>query len=115
MAITDMIKEHIFKEGENLWNIARLHGIDIDTLIGANDVNDINKIQIGDIIKILPVKGLLYKIGPGENLSMISQKYNINMEVIIGMNSIKDPDKILSGKLLLLPGAKPEFGYRYRI
>lgn len=95
MTLTNMITEHRVEERENLWKIARLYDIDIDTLIGANDINDINKIRPGDIIKILPVKGILNKINPGENLSMISQKFNIDMEVIIELNGIKDPDRIL--------------------
>ncbi|SJZ83657.1 LysM peptidoglycan-binding domain-containing protein [Selenihalanaerobacter shriftii] len=58
----DRIKEHEVKKGETLWDIARKHDIDIDTLIGANDINNMNRIRPGDLLKILPVKGMLYKI-----------------------------------------------------
>ncbi len=115
MPITDMLKVHTVKEGENLWNIANKHDIDIDTLIGANDFNNINTIRPGDKINILPMKGILYKISPGENLSIISQKYNLKIEIIKVLNDIKDPDKIFPARVLFLPGVKPEFGFQDRI
>ncbi len=115
MPLTDMIKTHVVKAGENLWKIASLHNINIDTLIGANDINDINKIKPGDRINILPVKGILYQVNPGENLSSITKKYNVNMNIVSKLNGIENPDKILPGKKIILPGARPEFGYQDRV
>ena len=114
-SLLDLIKKHTVKKGESLWKISRKYNIDINTLIGANDISNMNMIEKGDQLKILPVKGILYRINPGESLWNISRKFNVSMEKIIKSNNISSPDFIKPGKLLILPGAKPEFGYQERM
>ncbi len=113
--LIDQIQEYRVKTGDSLWTIASKHKIDIDTLIGANDISNMNRIKPGELIKILPVKGILYKIGPGENLSSISNRFEISIQKIVKANQINDPDQVEPGKMLILPNAKPEFGYRDRL
>ena len=115
LTLIDKIEEHKVEKGETLWNIARDHNIDIDTLIGANDINNMNRIRPGDTLKILPVKGILYRIGPGENLSSIAEKFGLKLATIIKDNNIKNPNNIQPGQLLILTGAKPDFGYKDRL
>ncbi len=109
------IRIHTVNTGENLWNIARRYNIDIDTLIGANEINNMNRIKPGMRLQILPVKGILYKIAPGESLWSISRKFRISMSRIAEANRIFNPDRVRPGDLLILPGAKPEFGYEDRL
>ncbi len=115
VTLLNNIKIHRVKRGENLWEIALNYNIDIDTLIGANDISDMNRIQPGDKLKILPVKGILYKISPGENLYVITRQFGLSMDKITSANNIKDPDLLKPGDLLILPGAKPEFSYEDRL
>ena len=114
-SLMDKIQTHTVQKGETLWVIAQKYDINIDTLIGANNISNMNRIQPGEKIKILPVKGILYKIGPGENLSTISQRFGISIENIVQSNRIKDPNNVQPGKMLILPGAKPEFSYQDRL
>lgn len=114
-ALINLIQEHEVKKGENLFLIAKKYNIDVDTLLGANDITNMNKIKPGMKLKILPVKGQLYKIGPGESLWEIARRFNVNLNKIIEANNIKNPEHIKLGKLLILPGAKPKFGYRDRL
>lgn len=111
----DKITVHTVKKGETLWSIAKKHDINIDTLIGANDISNMNQIKPGEKIIILPIKGILYNLGPGESLSGISDRFEINIENIIEANNIKDGDNVEQGRLLLLPGAVPEFCYKDRL
>ncbi|MGM0410973.1 MAG: peptidoglycan DD-metalloendopeptidase family protein [Bacillota bacterium] len=111
----DKIKTHTVKKGETLWSIADKYDINIDTLIGANDISNMNEIQPGEEIDILPVKGILYNIGPGENLESIAKKFDINKKKIIEYNNIEDEDNVEKGKTLLLAGAVPEFSYKDRL
>lgn len=115
IGLINQIKKHRVENGETLWDIAQKHNVDLDTLIGANDINNINKIKPGQTIKVLPVKGILYKISPGENLSSITDKFNISLNKIIASNLINNPNRVQPGDTLILPGAKPEFGYRDRL
>ncbi len=74
-----------------------------------------NKINPGEIIQILPVKGILYKIGPSEDFFSIANRFEISVQSLVNANQIINPDRIYPGKMLILPGAKPEFGYQDRL
>ncbi|MFO7815395.1 MAG: M23 family metallopeptidase [Halanaerobiales bacterium] len=106
---------HPVQNGETLWSIAQKHNINIDTLIGANNIDDMNRIKPGDSLLILPVKGLLYKIGPGQNIESIADTFKIDSTLIKEANNIKYNEKVETGRLVLVPGAKPEFGYKDRL
>ncbi|MCG8515562.1 MAG: peptidoglycan DD-metalloendopeptidase family protein [Halanaerobiales bacterium] len=114
-SLLEQVREHRVKQGESLWEIAQQYELDIDTIIGANDITNINQIQPGEVLKILPVKGIIYKIGPGESLWTISRQFAIRLDRLITANAIRNPNLVQPGMLLVLPGAKPEFGYQQRI
>ncbi len=109
------IKTHVVRPGESLWTIASKHNINIDTLIGANDINDMNQIMPGDELTILPVRGIMYRIGPGDSFKDLVSKYDLDKEKVMQANNIRNAEKISQGKNIILPGAKPEFGYQDRL
>ncbi|NLM97621.1 MAG: peptidoglycan DD-metalloendopeptidase family protein, partial [Halanaerobiaceae bacterium] len=115
VSLMEQIQVHRVQKGESLWVIARKYNVDIDTLIGANDIANMNRIKIGDELRILPVKGILYKINPGESLWTISRKFKISIDKIVEANALDNPDLVQPGVTLILPGAKPEFGYKDRL
>ncbi|MGM0547797.1 MAG: peptidoglycan DD-metalloendopeptidase family protein [Bacillota bacterium] len=109
------IKVHQVKKGETLWDIAHQHDLNIDTLIGANNISNMNSIKPGQEFKILPVKGIIYRVSPGESLSSISRKFNLEKEKVMEDNNIEDPAKLKIDQKLILRGAKPEFSYQDRL
>ncbi len=113
--LMEQFEFHIVQNGETLWSIAQKHGINIDTLIGANNIDNMNRIKPGDSLLILPVKGILYKIGPGQSIEGLAENFNIEASLIRSSNSIAPNTKVQTGRLVLLPGAKPEFGYKDRL
>ncbi|MFW5981924.1 MAG: peptidoglycan DD-metalloendopeptidase family protein [Halanaerobiaceae bacterium] len=114
-SLLDQVRVHKVENGDNLWDIAGEYDIDIDTLIGANDITNMNTIGIGDELKILPVKGILYTVNPGESLWTVSRKFNVSSAKIVEANGLDDPDLVQPGVSLILPGVKPEFGYQDRL
>lgn len=113
--LMEEIEFHMVENGETLWSIAQKHNINIDTLIGANNIDNMNRIKPGDSLLILPVKGLLYKIGPGQSINSIAEKFNIDSSVIRKANNISSREKVKVDRLVLVPGVKPEFGYKDRL
>ncbi len=114
-SLLDQIETHVVRSGESLWTISSKYGINIDTLIGANDIKDMNRLMPGDELTILPVKGILYNIGPGENFTQIVRKFELDIEEVKEANDISNPDSLKAGDRIILPGAKPEFGYQDRL
>ena len=113
--LMEQFEFHIVQNGETLWSIAQKHGINIDTLIGANNIDNMNRIKPGDSLLILPVKGILYKIGPGQSIEGLAENFNIEVSTIRTSNNIGSNAEVQAGRLVLLPGAKPEFGYKDRL
>ena len=53
------------KEGDMASSIAAAHNITVNTILWANDIEDIDSIMPGDKIFILPVSGLSYTVKKG--------------------------------------------------
>lgn len=97
---------HVVKEGESLWTIAKIYGIDIDTLTGANDDIDNKSLRVGQKLIILNQKGVLHKIKKGEALKDISAAYEISQNEIIRANNLAKSAKLIPGNDIFIPNAK---------
>ena len=113
--LIDRVKVHKVRSGETLWDIAHKHDLNIDTLIGANNISNMNSIKPGQEFKILPVKGILYRVSPGESVGSIARKFDLKIETIMEDNNLEDPSKLKIDQNLILRGAKPEFSYQDRL
>ncbi len=99
------IIEYIVKEGDTLSSIAQDFGIDVDTIVKANNLTSLN-ITPGQKLIILPVKGILHYVSEGETVSYLAKLYNIDPQEIIKVNNLDVEGKIYVGDLLIIPGAK---------
>lgn len=113
--LIDRVKVHTVRSGETLWDIAQKHGINIDSLIGANNISNMNSIKPGQEFKILPVKGILYRVSPGESIAGIADKFDVSPKTILEDNNIDRRSDLQIDQTLILRGAKPEFSYRDRL
>lgn len=113
--LIEKIRIHQVKQGETLSTIAVKYNIDINTILGANHITNMNRIKPGMTLKILPTKGILYKLGPGESLWEIAHRFDIKLRNIITANGIEEPELVQIGRVLILPNAKPEFDYQSRL
>lgn len=114
-SLTEEIKVHTVKRGETLWDIARNYSLNIDSLIGANNISNMNSIKPGQEFKILPVRGILYRVSPGESISSISDQFDISAETIKKDNNIAADTELKVDQNLILRGAKPELTYQDRL
>ncbi|MBO8125773.1 MAG: peptidoglycan DD-metalloendopeptidase family protein [Firmicutes bacterium] len=101
------ITVHRVAPGENLYSIAAKYGIDVNTILGANDLEDINTIRVGQELRILSQKGVMHRISRGENLWEIARKYKVSIDDIIAANGIEDPRRLAVGEELFVPGGTP--------
>ena len=113
--LIDQVKVHKVKSGETLWDIADKYGLNIDSLIGANNISNMNSIKPGQKFKILPVKGIIYRVSPGESVGSIARKFDLKTKTIMKDNNIEDASSLKIDQKLILRGAKPEFSYQDRL
>ncbi|SFQ99449.1 LysM peptidoglycan-binding domain-containing M23 family metallopeptidase [Desulfoscipio geothermicus] len=87
--------------------IAERYGIDVETILGANDLPNPHRLDVGQELVILPVKGLLHRVVPGETLAAIALRYRVEVESILEANSNLDPLGLQPGQKIIIPGARP--------
>lgn len=96
------------KDGDTVSGIATSHGITVNTILWANDLDDVDSIHPGDEIFILPVAGLSHKIASGDTLDSIAKKYEADRATIIAFNALPANGEIVVGETIVIPGGRKE-------
>lgn len=108
---------------DNLQAIATAFGVDVDTLIRLNGLENPNALYVGQVlilregaiaqssdvntIQPTPVGiSITHRVQSGETLFRIAQRYGVSMETIQAANGITDPSRILAGQELIIPNAQ---------
>ncbi len=102
------VKIYEVREGDTLSNIAARHKITTNTILWANDIDNINSIMPGDKIFILPVSGLSHKIKKEDTIESIARKYKAEKERIIAFNNLPANGFIEEGQEIIIPGGEKE-------
>ncbi len=98
---------HEVVPGDVLGAIAANYGLQLETILAANNLNIRSPIRPGDKLAILPVDGVTYTIKKGDTLSKIAQTYDAKVEDIIAFNALpEDGGAIAQGDFLILPGGR---------
>ena len=121
---------HVVQAGETLKSIATLYGLSIEDLAARNNLTDVNRIYVGQILNIsstviltpspIPTvepavaeavsqdtKSLLYTVKGGDTLFRIATRFGLTVNELATANNVDDPTLIYSGQQLIIPGVKP--------
>jgi LysM repeat protein len=104
------------KRGDTLTGIARLHGVDVATIVSLNGLPDPDRIYAGQQLRIgtepapappaSEVAGsATHLVATGENLTRIARHYGVTIAAIVTANGIANPSRIFTGQRLAIPGA----------
>ncbi|MDO8560882.1 MAG: M23 family metallopeptidase [bacterium] len=93
---------HTVELGDTPSSIAKAHGITVNTLLWANDISDVRKIQVGDKLVVRSIDGVEVKVEKGDTINSIAQKYKGNIEDILSLNSLSIDERLVPGTLLFI-------------
>lgn len=97
------------QNGENFWTVAKRHGINIDTIIGANPELEDLKAFTGKQLIVLSKRGVIHEVkDKDESLDLLAELYKTDRETIKKANGIVFGG-VKEGDLLFIPGAKPVY------
>jgi surface antigen len=102
------VKIYEVQSGDTVSSIAGKFHITSNTILWANDINNIDQIKPGDKLFILPVAGLNYKIANGDTIDSIASKYKADKEKIISFNDLPADGKIEVGMEIVIPDGEKE-------
>ncbi len=101
------IVEYEVGSGDTIWDIASAFGTDPDSLAIINEMSNSNRLQPGQLLRVLNMPGLLYRVDPGDEVADIADAYGINSEDILAVNFIRSGDDLTVGQEIILPYARP--------
>ena len=102
------ISIHKVQPGETLSEIAKKHGVSMDTICGSSSLTSYDLIRTGQILRIPNKDGILYTMKKDQNLVDIASKYKVSIDKIIANNDLINPDYIQPGIDIFVPDAKPQ-------
>lgn len=107
-AITERkeIIKYTIESGDTISTIARNFGLNVNTILWANNLNSFSIIRPGNELIILPTNGFLYKVKSGDNLGKLAQSYDTSIEKIIASNNLNSNASIQIGQELIIPGTR---------
>lgn len=106
------ITEYRVKEGDTVSSIAQKFGISIDTILWENNLKSVDAIKTQQILRILPITGLRYKVSRGETIYSIAKKLQVDPQNIVDypFNTFSNDETfaLSAGQELIVPdGIKP--------
>jgi LysM repeat protein len=114
--------------GDWLADIARRHGVSVDTLLAVNpQVEAPDELEPGDQLvipatEVLPelgpapieaVEGFIYTVQPGDWLADIARRHGVSVDTLLAVNpQVETPDELEPGDQLVIPITEvlPELG-----
>jgi len=95
---TSTSSTYTVKKGDTLSAISLKFNTTVSALQALNSIKDINKISVGQVLKISNIN--TYTVKKGDTLSTIASKFNTTASKLQTLNNIKDINKIFVGDVL---------------
>ena len=102
------VKMYTVQDGDTLSTIAARNKVSMNTILWANDIDNVDSIKPGDTLFILPVSGLQYTVKTGDSIDAIASKYKSTKEKIIAFNDLPANGELEVGKNIVIPDGQGE-------
>lgn len=98
---------YTIQPGDTLGEIAENRGLNLDTLLSANQhIRNISLLRAGQRLRLPNQKGVFHKVKKGQTLNNISSIYKVSVEKIVEVNNISKSNHLLAEKEIFIPGAR---------
>ncbi|KKR13843.1 MAG: Peptidase M23 family protein [Candidatus Woesebacteria bacterium GW2011_GWA1_39_21b] len=103
---SSQISVYVAKGGESLSAVAKMFGVEVNTILWANDLTKGYVPKEGDVLTILPVDGVIHTVKKGETLASIAKKYRGDIDDIRDYNDINPEAELVVGDMIIIPEGK---------
>jgi soluble lytic murein transglycosylase-like protein len=108
----------VVEPGDTLTAIARTHGVEVETIVRLNGLENPNRIFPGQRLRLeaepsntpasAPAASVrTHVVRAGEHLTGIARHYGVSIGAIVSANGIVNPSRIFAGQRLTIPGSAP--------
>ncbi|MCE9586465.1 M23 family metallopeptidase [Candidatus Uhrbacteria bacterium] len=97
------------ENGDTISTIARRFGVNVGTVLWANNLTIRSTIRPGSSLKIPPVSGVLHTIKKGDTLQKIALTYKVSTDQVSAFNNLSNGATLSVGEEIMIPdGVPPE-------
>jgi murein DD-endopeptidase MepM/ murein hydrolase activator NlpD len=109
MPMREVAITYVTRKGDTLKKVAARFGVDVPTLLHANDVPDPAYVAPGTALRVLPVAGMEYRTQTGDTVFSVADKFGVTPQMILDFtpNSVSAEGTLPLDKLILVPGGRP--------
>ncbi len=94
---------YVVREGDSVYSIAKMFGVDPNIIIADNELADPNSLVVGQTLVIFTDR-LNYTIGNRDRISNLLNQFKITFEDLIRLNpNLTNPNAIFAGENLVIP------------
>ncbi|PIP27398.1 MAG: hypothetical protein COX30_02095 [Candidatus Moranbacteria bacterium CG23_combo_of_CG06-09_8_20_14_all_39_10] len=102
------VKIYEVQSGDTVGAIASTFHITTNTILWANEIDDVDSIMPGDKIFILPIAGLSYTVKKGDTIDSIAKKYKAEESKILSFNDLPANGDLKEGQEITIPDGQKE-------
>jgi surface antigen len=102
------VKIYEVQSGDTITALAQKFHITVNTILWANEIDDIDSIMPGDKIFILPASGLAYTVKKSDTIESIASKYKANRDKILAYNDLPANGELKDGQEIFIPDGEKE-------
>lgn len=97
------VKMYTVAQGDTISSIAAKNKVSVNTILWANDIDNVDSIMPGDTLFILPVSGIKYTVKAGDTIESIADKYKAEKDKIVAFNELPADGKLEQGQEIIIP------------
>ncbi len=99
----DQVIKYTVEQGDSIASIASDYGVSTNTIIWANNIRNPNQLSLGQVLKILPVSGVIHTVKNGDTVASIAKEYKADSQKILSFNKIETESQLESGIEIIVP------------
>lgn len=103
---SDQISVYVTRQGDTMGAIAKMFGVQANTILWANDLTSSYVPKEGDVLLILPVDGIIHTVVKGDTLASVAKKYGGDPDDIIDYNDMDPTGELVVGDRIIVPGGR---------
>ncbi len=95
-------------KGDSLKKVAARFKVSVDSVVATNPgMTSRSSLKVGQIVNILTVPGMLYRVQVGESADKIAANYHLSLAALQSANQATNFNSLDAGSVLVIPGVKP--------
>jgi murein DD-endopeptidase MepM/ murein hydrolase activator NlpD len=98
-------RPYVVVKGDTISEIAHRLNLNQDSIISCNDIEKARGLQIGTVLRIPNMNGIMHTIKPKETVDKLSEMYKVPAEQILEVNNITEIAHT-AGEMIFIPEAK---------